>query len=135
MLKRLQGQFGALRQGAVGGTIGEDELTDLLRSARAQYLREQTGQPGTDARAALVPVSESAIRALAAVLSGPRRAVYHIASSRDENVCYTVEVVGADVTCDCRGFHYRGACAHARDLKQALVAGHATPEAYVAADG
>jgi SWI/SNF-related matrix-associated actin-dependent regulator 1 of chromatin subfamily A len=130
MLKHLQAQFDSLRQGAVG----KDELTDLLLSARAEYLREQTGQPGTDARATLVPVSESAIRALAAVLSGPQRTVYHIASSRDENVCYTVEVVGADVTCDCRGFHYRGACTHARDMKEALVADQAAPEGYELAE-
>jgi SWI/SNF-related matrix-associated actin-dependent regulator of chromatin subfamily A-like protein 1 len=129
MLKRLQGRFESLRH----GDIDEAELADLLRSARAEYVAEQAGQSGTDVRQALVPVSESAIRALASVLSGPRRAVYQITSSRDESVCYTVEVVGADVTCDCRGFHYRGACAHARDLKEALVAGQDAPQAYRAA--
>ncbi len=124
MLKRLEGRFEALR----GGDVSEEELTGVLRAASIEYIDEQP--PGESAREALVPISESAIRALASVLSGPQRAIYRVASSRDASVSYTVEVVGADITCDCRGFHYRGACTHARALKQALVAGDDPPEGY-----
>ena len=124
MLKRLEGRFEALR----GGDVSEEELTGVLRAASIEYIDEQ--QLGESAREALVPISESTIRALASVLSGPQRAIYRVASSRDASVSYTVEVVGADITCDCRGFHYRGACTHARALKQALVAGDDPPEGY-----
>ncbi len=130
MLKRLEGRFEALRS----GDVSEEELTGVLRAASAEYLDEQADELGAATRQALVPVSEGAIMALAAVLTGPRRAVYRVASSRDESVHYTVEAVGADITCDCRGFHYRGACAHARTLKEALVAGDGPPAAYEAVE-
>jgi hypothetical protein len=126
MLRRLEGRFAALR----GGEVTEEELTGVLRAASIEYIDEQAAQLSEAARKMLVPVSESAIRALAAVLSGPQRAVYRVASSRDASVSYRVEVVGADITCDCRGFHYRGACVHARTLKQALVAGDDPPAGY-----
>ncbi|MBT3345501.1 MAG: hypothetical protein HN404_21060, partial [Gemmatimonadetes bacterium] len=48
----------------------------------------------------------------------------------DPKVCYTVDVLGADVTCDCKGFSYRGACTHARTVKEAMVAGTTLPEGY-----
>ena len=77
------------------------------------------------------PVSEKAIRALAAVLGGPRRLVYRVASSTDPGLHYRVEVVGTDVLCECKGFSYRGACAHARTLKEALVSGRPLPGRFV----
>ncbi|MBT5873075.1 MAG: hypothetical protein HOH43_06615, partial [Candidatus Latescibacteria bacterium] len=43
---------------------------------------------------------------------------------------YTLEVSGADVSCDCPGFEYRGACQHSRDLKDALVAGGDLPDGF-----
>ncbi len=130
MLKRLEGRFESLGD----REVDEGELTSLLRAASDEYIDEQAAQLGEASRQTLVPVSESAIRALAAVLSGPRRAVYRVVSSRDESLFYTVEAVGADVTCDCRGYHYRGACIHARSLKEALVAGQAPPAGYEAVE-
>jgi SWI/SNF-related matrix-associated actin-dependent regulator 1 of chromatin subfamily A len=126
MLKKLDARFESLRT----GEVTEAELTDVLRAASEEYVQEQAEHLSDEAQAALVPVSEGAIRALATVLSGPRRQVYRIASSRDESVRYTLEVVGADVTCDCKGFHYRGACVHARALKEHLVAGTPVPATY-----
>ena len=131
MLKRLDQRFVGLRTGA----IDETELTQVLRAAGDEYLREQAAHLSDSTMQALVPVSEGAIQALAAVLGGPRREAYRVTSSRDATVHYTLEVVGADITCDCRGFHYRGACAHARALKQALVAGADAPAGYERLDG
>jgi len=128
-LKRLAG-----RVESVGDATDPGQLAEVLRAAGAEYLDEQAVQLDAVARRALLPVSESAIRALAAVLSGPSRAVYRIASSRDRDVFYTLEVVGADVTCDCRGFHYRGACVHARALKETVAAGADAPEGYIAVE-
>ena len=36
----------------------------------------------------------------------------------------------ADVTCGCKGFSYRGACTHARTLKEHLLSGGLLPAAY-----
>ena len=40
---------------------------------------------------------------------------------------YLLDADGADVTCTCRGFEYRGACTHARTLKASLAGGGALP--------
>ena len=126
MLKRLDVSAESLR----AGDHGREELAQVLRDAGEEYIRDQGERLGPQTRAALVPVSEGAIQALAAVLAGPRQQVYRIASSRDPGLRYTLEVHGADITCDCRGFHYRGACTHARVLKEHLVAGATVPPAY-----
>ena len=126
MLRRLDVSADSLR----AGEHGREHLAEVLRDAGEEYIREQGERLGPETKAALVPVSEGAIQALAAVLAGPRERVYRIASSRDPGVRYTLEVIGADVTCDCRGFHYRGACSPARTLKESLVAGGPVPPAY-----
>lgn len=129
MLTHMQGQIDVLAD----ATVSPEGLARILRTASDQYLEEQAGHFGNAARH-LVPVSAAAIRALAAVLNGPTRSLYQVSSSRDERVKYHLEVVGADVTCDCRGFHYRGACGHARELKQALVDGGEPPAGYEAVE-
>jgi len=126
MLRRLDVSAESLRS----REHGRDHLARVLRSAGEEYIRDQGERLGPETKAALVPVSEGAIQALAAVLAGPREQVYRIASSRDPGMRYTLEVIGADVTCDCRGFHYRGACTHARVLKDHLVSGEPVPDAY-----
>lgn len=131
MLRQLEGHVAVLRDDT---TLSAQDLTQVLRSASEAYLVDQVAQFGTASQQALVPVSETAIRALAAVLTGPTRAAYQVTSSRDESVTYRLEVVGTDVTCDCRGFHYRGACVHARDLKQALVTDSAPADGYTPVD-
>ena len=85
----------------------QEERTEILRAAGEAYLGDQEERMGSATRNALVPVSAGAIRALAQVLQGPRRACYRIASSRDDSVHYILEVVGGDITCDCKGFSYR----------------------------
>ena len=67
---------------------------------------------------------------MAQVLEGSLRTIYRIASSRDESVHYTLEVVGADITCDCKGFSYRGACNHSRTLKDKPIFGEGLPDEY-----
>ena len=99
----------------------------LLRRASERYLQENAPRLSEQARRELVPVSESAIRALAAVLAAPQRVVYAIASASNPAKSYRLEVDGADIACDCKGFAYRGMCRHARDLKQALATGRPLP--------
>lgn len=130
MLKRLQGRFDAAR----AQDLDEDGLRQVLQAASDEYLQEQAAQLDIATQQQLAPISEGAIQALASVLSGPARSVYRIVSARDAAVHYTLEAIGADVTCDCRGFEYRGACRHARDLKDALVAGQDVPAGYVPVD-
>ncbi len=109
------------------GTLDPDQLSS---DEVQQYMAEQA--PGADpsAMGRLAPVSEKAIQALAAVLSGPRRSVYRVASSTKAGVHYRVEAVGTDVICECKGFSYRGACVHARTLKDARVSGLPLPPAF-----
>jgi SWI/SNF-related matrix-associated actin-dependent regulator 1 of chromatin subfamily A len=104
-----------------------EEASDTLRAAR-------------DARSADVAHSQRpediealrrAFEALARVLSGPSMNRYRIASTSRPGEHYIVTTDGADVTCSCRGFEYRGQCRHARDVKAALAAGRAVPAAYV----
>ena len=72
-----------------------------------------------------------ALEALARVLSGPSVNRYWIASTSQSGVHYLITADGADATCSCPGFEYRGQCRHARDVKTALAAGSAVPAAYV----
>ena len=100
-----------------------------LRAASERYLAEHAAQMTAAARRELKPVSDSAIRALASVLTGPAQVVYSIASSTGRSA-YRLEVEGADITCDCKGFSYRGMCRHARTLKDALATGKPVPPGY-----
>jgi hypothetical protein len=68
-----------------------------------------------------------AIEALARALGGPSVRRYRAESRSKPGAYYVLEVDGADVTCTCRGFEYRGACEHARGLKAALAKGTALP--------
>ena len=102
----------------------------LLRAASEQYLRENAAALSPRALLELEPVAENAIAALAAVLRGPRRAVYAAASASESGVSHRLEVEGADIVCDCKGFSYRGMCRHARDLKRAFASGAPLPAGY-----
>ena len=106
------------------------ELHDVLQKAGDTYLEENAPHLKEATRAQLRPYSEEAIRTLAQVLAGPERSVYHAESSSQKGKFYTLEVVGADVTCDCPGFTHRGSCRHVRPLKSALVAGNPLPKGY-----
>ena len=103
--------------------MNEADLEAVLARASERYLDENAAALDETARRALRPVSESAIRALASALAGPRRLVYTIASASNPALRHRLEVDGADIACDCKGFTYRGMCRHARALKEALAAG------------
>lgn len=110
--------------------IEESNIHDVLQKAGDVYLEENTSHLQEATRKQLRPYSEEAIRILAEVLSGPDRSVYHAESASQKGKFYTLEVVGADITCDCPGFTHRGSCRHVRPLKSALVAGKPLPKGY-----
>jgi hypothetical protein len=55
---------------------------------------------------------------------------YRVDSSSKQGAFYALEVIGNDITCSCKGFSYRGACQHARTLKQVLVQQEDLPEGF-----
>ncbi len=119
MMAHLDDAFAAARAEGIDAAA----LQQALRQAGDAYLRDHAETLGERARRELRPVSEQAIRALAAALSGQSQAVYAVASASNPRVRYRLEVDGADVACDCKGFSYRGMCRHARALKDALATG------------
>ncbi len=128
-LRRMAAYLGDAARRA-DGTLDEAAVADFLSEAAERFLAEHADSMGAEARRQLGPVSERAIRALAEALAGPRRIVYTVASSTDPKAFHRVEVDGADIACDCKGFSYRGMCRHVRDLKQSLAAGAPAPEGY-----
>ena len=122
-LRRMVAQLGDAFGAARAEGADAEALEELLRQASDNYLRANAATLSEPARRELKPVSESAIRALAAALAGPERVIYAIASASNPKVSYRLEVDGADIACDCKGFAYRGMCRHARDLKKALATG------------
>jgi len=110
--------------------LKEDNIQEVLQNAGNAYLEENASHLEEVTRKQLRPYSEEAIRVLANVLSGPKRTVYHAESSSQKGKYYTLEVIGADITCDCPGFTHRGSCRHVRPLKSSLVAGKPLPKGY-----
>ena len=110
--------------------LKESKIHDVLQKAGDAYLEENASHLQEATRKQLRPYSEEAIRILAQVLSGPQRTVYHAESSSKKGKFYTLEVVGADITCDCPGFTHRGSCRHVRPLKSAIVADKPLPKGY-----
>jgi hypothetical protein len=125
-LKRLLTAMPAL----ASGDVDPARVTEMLTQARAAYVAEQDGQEGVVVTK--LPYSEEAVRALAAALSGPERQRYRAVSSSDASKAYDLEIVGADVSCSCRGFQYRGSCQHARKLKDTVVGKKPLPKGFVA---
>ena len=126
-LKRMMAHLGSRVEAAA--PADSRAMASLLREASRQYLSQHAVRLGAQRRQALKPVSDDAIRALANVLSGRGQEVYTIASSSGSKR-YRVEVEGADIVCDCSGFHYRGMCRHVRTLKEALASGKPVPAEY-----
>ncbi len=63
---------------------------------------------------------QRALAALASALHGGSQAMVHrIESKSRQGEFYEVKVDGADVTCSCPGFGYRGQCSHVRGFKSA----------------
>ena len=129
-LRRLLAHLDTAVAGEATGTVDAGAVEAALRQASDAYLTEHAARLDAAARRRLKPVSDSAVRALAAVLTGPERIVYSIDSASGSGGAYRLEVEGPDITCDCKGFSYRGMCRHVRDLKAALATGGAVPSAY-----
>ena len=110
--------------------LDQAAIEDLLRAASERYIAENGATMTRRARRELKPVSDRAIEALAEALAGPARVVYAVPSATDPKAHHRVEVEGADINCDCKGFMYRGMCRHVRDLKNALATGKPVPAAY-----
>jgi hypothetical protein len=102
----------------------------MIGKASIAYMREQESTDEVKTSEPKLPCSDESIRALARVLSGPKSTGYRVASSSKPGKFYTIEVVGADLACDCPGFEYRGVCQHTRKLKNTLVTGQALPSGY-----
>ena len=127
-LRRMAAYLG--ERAASAGELAPEAAEAWLRGVGERYLRENAPRLSEQARRELAPVSESAIRALAVVLAAPQRVVYAIASASNPAQSYRLEVDGADIACDCKGFAYRGMCRHARELKRSLATGAPLPAAY-----
>ena len=109
----------------------DDLIERLLQQTRLDLdgsAARDTGKPvrTPDEIAAL----RHALESLARALRGPAVERYRFASASHAGVEYELTVEGADITCSCPGFDYRGQCRHARDLKSALAEGHAVPDGF-----
>jgi SWI/SNF-related matrix-associated actin-dependent regulator 1 of chromatin subfamily A len=116
-------------------TIDGETIERLIREAAARW-RAARG-PAETAESRAVPPEHiaclrKALETLAAVLAGPKPVRFRVVSSSHAGAAYDVTVDGADVTCSCPGFEYRGQCRHAREVKNALTSGAPLPKEYVA---
>ena len=110
------------------GAMDEQQVAELLREAGTAFV---AAQPAVESEAKSRLPSAEAVRVLARVLAGPKRALYRVDSSSKPGAFYELEVEGNDISCNCKGFSYRGICQHARALKEALVKGDGLPEGFV----
>ena len=110
--------------------LEESDIHQMLQDAGDTYLEENASNLKEATQKKLRPYSEEAIRILAEVLSGPQRSIYQAESSSSKGKFYTLEVIGADITCDCPGFTHRGSCRHVRPLKTSLVNDKPLPKGY-----
>jgi SWI/SNF-related matrix-associated actin-dependent regulator 1 of chromatin subfamily A len=110
-----------------------DVIERLLRDASGSLRTHESGsgEGPVSRRPEDIDALRRALEALARVLSGPAVTRYRIASTSQAGVGYLITADGADVTCSCPGFEYRGQCRHAREVKSALAAGAGVPSAYV----
>ena len=135
VLEELERALGALspRLADVSAAdLDDEQIGQLLRElASTQPTEADAGASGPAARALDPSLARKALLALARALKGPEVTKYRVASSSSPGACYTLAVSdGQDVECSCPGFEYRGACRHARDLKQALARGAGAPAGY-----
>ena len=110
-------------------------MSSVLREAGDAYIKENASYLNEAVRRQLLPYSQKAIETLAKVLAGPVRTVYRAESTSKPGQLYQLEVVGADITCDCPGFTHLGSCRHVRVLKPVLVADKPLPKGYSQMEG
>ena len=129
-LERLVGlmspQLANLRDGDLSDADVEQVLDDVRETMRAEQANDGAvaGQRGDP------QLMEQALALLAQALSGPRSERYRVTSNSRPGTFYDLEVVQGDVMCACPGFEYRGACSHARKLKDAIARGARLPAGY-----
>ena len=111
---------------------GEDPLDRLLREVTRAVAEREQQQGSSERTATLRQLPAEALRALALVQAGPVAQRYRVASSSRPGAFYLLDVEGRDVTCTCPGFEYRGACTHARTLKQSLASDGNAPAGFEA---
>ena len=126
-LRRMVAHLDTELHGKSAEDFTVESVESLLRAASDRYMMLHADRLSPKARTDLKPVSDGAIKALALALTGPKQTVYTVASTSGKDHTYRVEVEGSDITCDCKGFSYRGMCRHVRDLKQALATGAPVP--------
>ncbi len=126
MMKVIPTRLDEIAENGRGGA----QMNSVLREAGDVYIKENAAYLDEAARRQLLPYSRKAIETLAKVLAGPERTVYRTKSASKPGQFYQLEVVGADITCDCPGFTHRGSCRHVRVLKPVLVGGKPLPEGY-----
>lgn len=134
VLAELRRLVAHLNAGQAAAEVDAATAEAWLRQATERYLEERAGALPEPAHQQLRPAAEAAVRALAAALAGPEQTVYLVPSASNPKQRYRLEVLGADIACDCPGFAYRGMCRHARALKEALASGQPLPAAYRRAD-
>lgn len=135
VLEELERALGVLSPGFAdvsAADLDDEQVGQLLRELASTQLTEAdpcAGHPG--ARALDPSLARKALLALARALKGSEATKYRVASASSPGAHYMLVVSdGQDVECSCPGFEYRGACRHARDLKQALASGAGAPPGY-----
>lgn len=113
------------------GDASEDDLVDrLIQQARLTHSSPVVDVEGEGRTVEEAEAFRKALLTLAKALSRPQAERYRFTSTSHPGVEYEVTIDGADVTCTCPGFEYRGQCRHARDIKAAIGAGLAVPGGY-----
>jgi SWI/SNF-related matrix-associated actin-dependent regulator 1 of chromatin subfamily A len=134
VLDELQRVLHAISGADAAGHGEDDELIgQLLRRASDEFRATRSADPRRPAAVRgerELQALARALESLVKVLGGPSARRFRISSTSHDGLEYEIAVVGADVTCSCPGFEYRGQCRHARDVKNALAAGQPVPAPY-----
>jgi SWI/SNF-related matrix-associated actin-dependent regulator 1 of chromatin subfamily A len=134
VLEELQRAVRAMASASEPADIDKDDFIDrLVQRARADMpasLDVRVDRPNVTTEDD--QAFRRALQALARALAPPPVERYRFASASHPGVEYEITVDGADVSCTCPGFEYRGQCRHARDVKAAVGAGKAMPGGYAA---
>ena len=114
------------------GDLSDGDLQQVLDEARHQLRAELDEGAGVNGTHGDPHSMQQALALLAQALSTPSSERYRVTSNSRPGAYYDLEVVQGDVLCACPGFEYRGACSHARKLKDALAKGVRLPASYTA---